>query len=130
MPSIFGQQFGRHRFQPSAEEQVEEQGLDDVVAVVAESHFGDPVFRRKPVERAAPEPGAKAAQGLAFRDDTLHHGVSVLLDDPIRDSQRLQVPRQNLLGKIRLLLVEIDRDEIESHRGAAFQRQEDVEQRV
>ena len=63
-------------------------------------------------------------------DDALYDAVGVLFDDAERHAQALQVLRQHLRGKSGLLLIEIDGEEIEAHRGAAFERHENVQQRV
>ena len=49
--------------------------------MMAERDLGDPVLGRKPIQRAAAQSRAQAAQGLALGDDAFDHGIGVLLDD-------------------------------------------------
>ena len=128
--AIVGAQLRRHGLQAPAEEQIEEQRLDDVVAVVAERDLGDAVLAREAVQGAAAQPRAQAAHRAAFRDHALHDAVGVLLDDVERHAEGCEVVRQHVRREIRLLLVEVDGEQLEAHRRAALQRQQQVEQRV
>ncbi len=64
--AVVGQQLRRHGLQPAAEEQVQEQGLDDVVAVMAEGDLGDAVLGRErdTGRRAAAASTARTSCGL------------------------------------------------------------------
>src|SRR6187549_2141190 len=73
-------ELGRHGLESAAMKQVQEQRLDDVVAVMAQRDLGNAVFRRVAVQRAAAQPRTQLAHRLAFRDDALDHAVRVLLD--------------------------------------------------
>ena len=79
--AVVGAQLRRHRLEPAAEEQVEEQRLDDVVAMMAERDLGDAVLGGEAVQRAAAQARAQPAHRLAFGDHALHDAVGVLLDD-------------------------------------------------
>ena len=82
------------------------------------------------VQRAAAQARTQRAQRLAFRHHARDHRVGVLLEDRVRHAERLEVGRQHVRGKVRLLLVEVDRDQLELHRRLALQLQQDVEHRV
>jgi hypothetical protein len=103
-------------------EQVEEQRLDDVVAVVPERDARIALLARMAVQRAAPQPAAQSALRAALRDHASDDAVGVLLDDVVRDAQRLQVPGQHVRREARLLLVEVDGAELEPHGRGALQR--------
>src|ERR671922_660304 len=111
--TVLGPELRRHGLEPAAEEQVEEQGLDDVVPVMAEGDLGDAILARPAVQRAAAQPRAQSAHGLAFGDHPLHHAVRVLLDHVEGHADLLQVVGQYLRGEVRLLLVEVYRDQLE-----------------
>jgi hypothetical protein len=53
-------------------------------------------------------PRAQAAHRLALGHEALDDAVGVLLDDPVVDAEPVEVGRQHLGGKARLLLVEVD----------------------
>ncbi len=55
---------------------------------------------------------------LSFRHQPLHDRVSVLLDNAKRHAAFAQIIWQNFSRKIRLLLIEINREQIEFHRRA------------
>ena len=130
MAPVVRAQLRRHRLEPPAEEQVQEQRLDDVVAMMTERDLADAVVRRPVIERAAAQPRAQAAHRPACRDHALDDAVGVLLDHVERHAERAEILGQHLRRKARLLLVEVDRHELEAHRRRALQRQQDVEQRV
>ncbi len=127
---VLGLELRRHGLELAAEEHVEEQRLDDVVAVMAERDPGDAVLGGVAIERTAPEPRAQPAHRATLRDHPLHDPIGVLLDHVVRDAECRQVSRQHVRGEIRLLLVEVDRHQLEAHRRAALHRQQHVQQRV
>jgi hypothetical protein len=53
VPGIFGPELGSHRLESPTKEEIQEERLDDVVAVMAQCDLGDAVFRGPPVQRAA-----------------------------------------------------------------------------
>ena len=128
--TVVGQELRRHRLQPSAEEQVEEQRLDDVIAMVTEGDLGDAVLGGEAVERPTTQPRAQSAERPSLGHDALHDAVGVLLDDVKRYARRGEVLRQHLLGEAGLFLIEIDGQQLEAHGGAPPERDEHVEQRV
>jgi hypothetical protein len=111
-------------------EQVQEQGLDDVVAVVAERDLGEAFPLGVGVERAAAQPRAEPAHGLALGHHALDHAVGVLLEDLERHADLLQVPRQHVGVVAGLLLVEVHRHQFEAHRRLGPELQQDVEHPV
>ena len=62
--------------------------------------------------------------------DAFDDAVSVLFGDMKRHAAITQISRQHVGWKARLLLVEIDRDEVETKRGTIFERKQDIEERV
>lgn len=120
MPAIVAHQLGRHRLELAGEEHVEEEGLQHVVAVMAQRDLGGAQLVGHAIEDAAAQPAAQAAGGLALGDHALDDGVGVLLLDVEGHAQRLQVGGKHFLGKAGLLLVEVDRDDVEVHRRAGL----------
>jgi hypothetical protein len=98
--------------------------------MVAERDLGEAFGLRIRIQRAAAQARTQRAQRLAFRHHARDHRVGVLLEDAIVDADRFQVGRQHVFGKARLLLVEVDGGDRESHRCLLLQLQQDVEQRV
>ena len=76
--AVVALQLRRHRFQASAEEHVQEQRLDDVVAMVAERDLGGAELVGDAVENAAAQPRAQPAHRLAGLDDARDDRVRVL----------------------------------------------------
>src|SRR5690606_17865108 len=82
------------------------------------------------IENSAAKARAEPAHRLTRADHAGDDGVSVLLDDAVLDAERVEIPRQHLGREARLLLVEIDGDDLEVDGSAALQAQQHVEQRV
>ena len=76
--AVVGREARRHRRQLAAEEQVQEQRLERVVAVVAERDLVAAELARHAVEDAAPQPRAERAVGLPLGDLVGDDGVGVL----------------------------------------------------
>jgi hypothetical protein len=68
--------------------------------------------------------------GLALGDLLLDHRVGVLLDDVVLHTDGFEVSRQHVLGKARLLLVHVHRDDLELDRRHLLQVQQHVEHGV
>ena len=95
--------------------------------MMAERDLGRAELGRHAVERAAPQARAERAHGLAFGHDPLHDRISVLLDDAVGHAAALQVARQHLRRETGLLLVEVDRDQLEADRRLRLQREQHIE---
>jgi hypothetical protein len=130
VPSVVGEQLGRHGLQRAAVEEVEEERLEDVAAMVAEGDLRRAELVRHAVEHAPAQPRAQAAHRLSLGDHALHDAVGVLHLDVERHAQRVQVVGQHVLRKSRMPLVEVHRDDLERDRRLGAQPQQDVEQRV
>ena len=76
------------------------------------------LFLRDVVDDAAPQTRADRAEGLAFGHEPLDDGVSVALDDVIGDAARGEIIGQHVSRKVRLLLIEIEGEQIEVDGGA------------
>ncbi len=98
--------------------------------MVAERNFGGAELIGNAIENAAAQARAKPAHRLAGLDDARDDRVRVLGDDVVADPEVGQVGRQHVRRKPGLLLVEIDGDQLEGHRGLALQREQHVEQGV
>jgi hypothetical protein len=58
VPPIVAPELGRHRLKPAAEEKVQEERLDDIVAMMAERDLSHALLAREAVQGATPEPRA------------------------------------------------------------------------
>jgi hypothetical protein len=85
--AVVAEQLRGHRLQLAVEEHVEEQRLDDVVAMVAERDPGGADLAREAVEIAAAQARAEPAGGLALGDHRLHDAVGVALEDVELDAE-------------------------------------------
>lgn len=68
--------------------------------------------------------------GYSFRDQLLDHRIGVFLDDVVLDPQFLEVGRQHMLGKTRLLLVHVHGNDVELDRRDLLQVHQHVEHGV
>ncbi len=130
MTAIVGAQLRRHRLQLRLVEQVQEKRGENIVAMMTQRDLRDPVARRPVVQRTTPQPRTEAAHGLAGRDHPRHRAVGVLLDDVERHAARGQIIRQHMLRVVRLLLVQVHRDQLEAHRRLRLQWQQDIQHGV
>ena len=130
VPAVVGDELGRHGLQLAAEEEIEEERREEVVAVVAQRDLGRADLRRDAIDRAAAQARAQRAQGAAVGNDALDDAVGVLLDDAERDAARFEVAGEHVGGKAGLLLVEVHRDHLEREGRAPLETQQDVEQAV
>ena len=128
--SVPGAELGRHRLERSGVERVQEEGLDEVVAVVPEGDLGAAQLHGRVVEDAAPEAGAGGAGALPLGDDALHHRVGVAADHPVGHGHRPEVVLHDLGREAGLPLIQVDRDEIEVDGGALAEPHEHVQERV
>ncbi|EXI77664.1 MAG: hypothetical protein AW12_03101 [Candidatus Accumulibacter sp. BA-94] len=130
MRTVVGEQFGRHRLELAGEEEVEEQGMDDIITMVAQRNLVGTEFPGGAINDAAAQAGAQRAGRLAFRDGVLDDRVSVLLDDPVVDPDLLQVSGQHLCREAGLLLVEVHGDQAEIDRRTLAKRHQHRQQGV
>ncbi len=129
--TVLRTQLRRHRLEASAVEQVQEQGFDDVVAVVSERDLGDAVLRGEAVERPAAQPRAQAAHRAPLGHHALDHAVGVLLDDPERHARgAVRYSGSTCAGKPGCFWSRLTASSSKRHRRTALQGQQHVEQRV
>ena len=91
---------------------------------------GEPALGRVAVKHPAAQPRTQPAHGLSFGKHALDDAVGVLLDGFERDAARREVSGQHVGGEPRLLLVEVDGDDLEVHGCIARQSHEHVHHRV
>src|SRR6185503_21187954 len=82
------------------------------------------------VQNATPQARAQSAGGVSLRHIGLHDGVSVLLDDAKVLAKFGEVSWQDLGRESRLLLVQIDSDELKTHGCPGLQVAQQRQQRV
>ena len=130
VPPVVRAEDGGHRLQSPGEEEVEEQRLRRVVAMVPEGDLVAAQLHRRVVEDAPAEPGAHRTLGLPRRGLLQDDGVGVLAQHPERHRLAGEVIRQQMSGKSRMALVERHRQQLEPDRGSPLQQAEQVKQRV
>ena len=81
MRAVIGNELRRHRLQLSAEEKIQEERREEIVAVMAKRDLRRAELGRNAIENAATQPRAQRAHRRARRDDALDHAVRVLLCD-------------------------------------------------
>ncbi|EWS63840.1 hypothetical protein Y695_02924 [Hydrogenophaga sp. T4] len=128
--AVVAHQLGRHALELAAEEHVEEQRLQHVVAVVAQRDLGRAQLLGHAVQDTAAQSAAQAAHGLAFGDHLLDDGVGVLRFDVVLHAEPAQVLGQDVVGEAGLFLVEVDRDDLEVDGRTRLQLHQDVEQAI
>ena len=130
MTSVIGHELRRHRFELSAEEKIQEKSRQQIVAVMSERDLRCTELARDAIQNAATQARAQRAHRAARRNDAFDDAVGVLFSDPERHAAFGEISRQHVGRKARLLLVEIDRDDVEAQRGAILEREQDVEKPV
>src|SRR6267378_1407394 len=98
--------------------------------MMAESNLGATFFHSDVIENTAPQPRADRTISLAFRHQTFDDRVSVALDDAKGHAALTQVVRQNFGRESRLLLIQVDSQQIESHRSAPLYVKQQLQQCV
>ena len=124
------EQLCRHSGKAAAVEEIHEEGFEDILAVMPENQRVAALLPGDAVEVAASEPGTERAVGRPFGHLLLHNGIGVAILDPMRHADRAQVIRKDVLGEIRLALVEIAGDEFHRQQAPPLEVHEDRQQRI
>jgi hypothetical protein len=122
--------FGRHALHLAAKEHVEQQRLKNVVAVVAQGDLGAAQLIGHAVQNAPAQAATQAAGGLALGDQLLDDAVGVFVLDVEGHPGAGQVFGQHMLGKARLLLVQVHSHQVKVDGRAGLELEQDVEQRI
>jgi len=130
MTPALGAELWRHRFHLAGEQQIQEQCFQDVIAMMTQSNLGRAQLRGHSVEVAAPESGTERTGGLAFGDQSLDDRVGVARFDVKRHASRGEIVREYMRRKARLLLVQIDGNDVEMDRGAGAQGKQNLQEPV
>ena len=125
--AVVGAELGRHGGQLAGVEEVEEQGLRDVVAVVAERHLGAAELLGRVVEDAAAQAGAERAVGLALGHLLEDHLVGVDGEHLVVVLLALEVVDDGLLREAGVALVEVHGDHGEGEGDLALHEPQQVE---
>src|SRR5262249_25519010 len=107
MATVVRDELWGHRLELAAEEEVQEERREQIVAVMAERDLRRAKLAGDAIEHAAPEPRAQRAHRGAVGDDALHDAIGVLRLDPERHPARREVAWQHVGREARLLLVEV-----------------------
>ena len=123
-------QLRRHGCETAAMEEIHEEGLEDILAVVAENQGGAPLLARDAVEIAAPEPRAERAIGAALGQLVGDHRIGILVLDAVRDAVGAEIVRQDVFRVIRLALVEIAGKQLDRQQAAPFEVEQQGKQAI
>ncbi len=110
--------------------QVEEERLQNVLAMVPQHQCRASLLARDPVEMSAPQPRAERAVGTVFRDLVGDDGICVLILDAMLDSDGGEIIGQDVLGKIRLPLVQIAGQKLDRQQPAPFEIEQQRQQPI
>ena len=108
MLTVVAHQFRWHAFQFAAVEHIEEQGLQNVITVVAERNLGGTQLGSGAVKDTAAQTRTQGAGGFALGDLVLDDAVGVLLNDLVFHPQTFQIGWQDMLREARLFLIEVN----------------------
>ncbi len=67
---------------------IEEQGFDDVIAMVPQCDFGDVMGLGVAIQHPSSQSRAQAAHRISFGNDSFDHAVGILLNDVVRHVKR------------------------------------------
>lgn len=94
--------------------------------MVSQGDFGAAQFFCSAVEDAAAQAAAQRTSRFAFVQYAFDGGVGVFFDDFVRHAYAFEIGRQYFFGEARLLLVEIDGNQLEINRRAGLELAQDV----
>lgn len=129
MFAVIAHQLRRHAFHLSAVEHVQEQRLQDIVAVMTQRNFGGAQLRRGPVQNATTQTRAES-RWFALRDLLFYDTVGVFFDDFVLNAQLIEIFRQDMLRETRLFLVKVYGHKGEFHRRALLKITQDLQHGV
>ena len=130
MFTVITHQLRRHTFHLAAVEHIEEQRLQDIVAVMAQGNFGRAQLGRGAIQNTAAQTRAQRAGGFPFRNFLFHNTVGIFFDDFVLNAQIFEVFRQNVLREARLFLVKVARHQGKIHRRALLKITQDLQHGV
>jgi len=113
-----------------AVKEVHEEGLKNVVAVMAEDDGRTAFLARDAVEIAAAQARAERAHRAPRRDLRGHHGIGVLIFDPVRHAHAGQELGQHGGRKAGLALIQIAGQKVHRQQAAPFQFGQDRQQGI
>ena len=96
--------------------------------MMPQRNLGGAQFAGDAIQYAAAQARTERASGLAFGNQALDDGVGVLFLDVKGHTNFCEVLRQHIGRKSRLLLVEIDRHDVEMNWRVVAQVEQDIEQ--
>ena len=99
---------------------------EDVVAVVSQGDFGAAQFFGGAVEDTAAQAAAQRTSRFAFVQHAFDGGVGVFFNDFVQYAYAFKIGRQNFFGEARLLLIEIDGNQLEINRCTGLELAQDV----
>ena len=105
-------------------EEVQEERLEDILAMMAEHQGRAALLAGDPVEMAAAQARAQRAIGVALGDLVGDHRIGVLLLDAMGNAEAVEMGGDHPLRKSRLALVEIAGEQVDGQKAAPFEIQQ------
>ena len=98
--------------------------------MVSERDFGRTQLIRHAIQDTTAQTRTQPARGFALFNHAFDNAVGVLILDVKRHAKFGQVVRQNFSGKIRLFLIQINRDNFKMDGRALAQFEQNIEQAI
>ncbi|OWK24565.1 hypothetical protein AJ87_20345 [Rhizobium yanglingense] len=111
-------------------EKVHEEGLEDILAVVAEHQGITALLPRDAIKVAAAKTGTERAVGRPLRYLLLHDRIGIPIFDAVLHADPRQIIRQDMFRKVRLALVEIAGDQLDWQQSTPLQVEQQRQQTV
>ena len=121
---------GWHGRDPTAEEGIEQERLQGIVTMMAESHLVTTQLFRLVIKNATAVAATERAGGVAVSDSFDNEGVRILPNDTVWKSFPLEVGANPPCVKTGMGLIEVDGDEVERDRRSSLKTPQKVEKRV
>ena len=119
--AVLVDELGWHRRQPCSVKEVEHEGLENVVAVMAQNDGAAALLPRDPIQDSAAQPGTERTVGFSlwyfFRD----YGIGILEFYSMRNPSPFEEFGQNGRGEAWLALVKIAGEEFHRQKPAPLQ---------
>jgi ribonuclease BN (tRNA processing enzyme) len=119
--AVFALEPRRHTPRFPFKEKIEQEGLQYIVSMVAQSDFVAFLLDSYIVKDAPPQTGAERTCRIPFRNNSFYNRISVLSNNPVGDLLVRAVFLNGAFGETGLLLVQIDGQKIEPYRSTPLE---------
>ena len=124
-----GDQTRRHRLERAGEEQIQEQGLDEVIEVMPKRDLGRADLGGNPIQHSASEPGTQRTGSRVRFEDVVHDLADRGVLDAVLPASFLAGPCNEVVFELLVAGIDIDGDERKVDRGPPPQLIERLQER-